>query len=157
MTDQQQPRIVVGVDGSESAKQALRWAAHQAQLAGARLEVVTAWEVPPLYGWAGPQDLREFRESARTALADTLDEVLGADRGGLTVSGQVIQGNAARTLIDRSRGAHLLVVGNRGHGGFAEALLGSVGQHATHHSRCPVVVIRGENGDLGNGEPAHTA
>ena len=52
------------------------------------------------------------------------------------------EGNAARVLLDALAGAELLVVGSRGRGGFAEALLGSVGQHCVHHAACPVVVIR---------------
>jgi nucleotide-binding universal stress UspA family protein len=55
---------------------------------------------------------------------------------------KVAEGNAAQVLLDASDGADLLVVGSRGHGGFAEALLGSVSQHCVHHATCPVVVIR---------------
>jgi nucleotide-binding universal stress UspA family protein len=53
-----------------------------------------------------------------------------------------MKGNAAQVLVEESAGADLLVVGNRGFGGFAEALLGSTGQHCVHHATCPVVVIR---------------
>ena len=60
----------------------------------------------------------------------------------LEIRYKVAQGNAARVLLDAAAGADLLVVGSRGHGGFAEALLGSIGQHAVHHATCPVVVIR---------------
>jgi nucleotide-binding universal stress UspA family protein len=52
------------------------------------------------------------------------------------------EGNAAQVLLDASAGADLLVVGSRGHGGFASALLGSVSLHCTHHARYPVVVVR---------------
>lgn len=51
--------------------------------------------------------------------------------------------NAVRALLDASAGAELLVVGNRGHGGFVGALLGSVSQHCLHQATCPVVVVRG--------------
>jgi nucleotide-binding universal stress UspA family protein len=77
------PRIVVGVDGFESSKAALRWAIHQAKLTGA-------------------------------------------------------------VVVDAAEGADLLVVGNRGHGGLAEALLGSVGQYCVRHAPCPVVIMRGK-------------
>jgi nucleotide-binding universal stress UspA family protein len=55
---------------------------------------------------------------------------------------QVTEGHPARILLDASGGADLLVAGSRGHGGFAEALLGSVSQHCVQHASCPVVVIR---------------
>ena len=60
---------------------------------------------------------------------------------------RVVEGNAAQVLLDALDGADLLVVGSRGHGGFTEALLGSVSQHCVHHARCPVVVIRGKDHD----------
>jgi nucleotide-binding universal stress UspA family protein len=57
--------------------------------------------------------------------------------------GQAKLTGAAQVLLDASAGADLLVVGSRGHGGFVEALLGSVSQHMVHHAACPVVVVRG--------------
>jgi nucleotide-binding universal stress UspA family protein len=68
------------------------------------------------------------------------------------VRARVVEGNAAQVLLDASDGADLLVVGSRGHGGFTEALLGSVSQHCVHHARCPVVVIRGEQHDRREGD-----
>jgi nucleotide-binding universal stress UspA family protein len=56
----------------------------------------------------------------------------------------VINGHPAEALIYAADGADLLVVGSRGHGSFAEALLGSVSQHCVHHARCPVLIVRGE-------------
>jgi nucleotide-binding universal stress UspA family protein len=66
------------------------------------------------------------------------------------ITSKVLQGNAAQVLLPESAEADLLVVGSRGHGGFAEALLGSTGQHRVHHATCPVVVIR----DSVTGRPA---
>jgi len=65
------------------------------------------------------------------------------------VSAQVREGDAAQILIAAAAGADLLVVGSRGHGGFTEALLGSVSQHCVHHAPCPVVIVRDNKGDLG--------
>ena len=61
----------------------------------------------------------------------------------VVVSGKVVEGYAPSVLVAESVGADLLVVGSRGHGTFAEALLGSVSQHCAHHARCPVVIVRG--------------
>ncbi len=140
--DDGQARIVVGIDGSECSKDALRWAARQAGFTGAALDAVIGWQYPVFYGWApGPQDF-DFGAAAGQALTGALDEVLGAARpAGLRA--RVVDGRAAQVLVDASAGADLLVVGSRGHGGFAEALLGSVSQHCVHHAPCPVVVIRG--------------
>jgi nucleotide-binding universal stress UspA family protein len=54
----------------------------------------------------------------------------------------VVNGHPAQALIDAANGADLLVVGSRGHGTFAEALLGSVSQHCVHHAPCPVLIVR---------------
>jgi nucleotide-binding universal stress UspA family protein len=138
---QDEHRIVVGVDGSVSSKAALAWAMRQANLTGAVVEAVTAWEFPSAYGYAVPVLGVDFEELASRTVKDAIAEVTaGADAGPIRY--KVVEGNAARVLIDESAGADLLVVGSRGHGGFVEALLGSTGQHAVHHASCPVVVVR---------------
>jgi nucleotide-binding universal stress UspA family protein len=135
-------RIVGGVDGSESSKNALRWAAAQAGLTGSEIEVVTTWEYPPTLGWAPPYP-SDFdpNEDARKALSDAVDEVLGTDRS-LKVTLTVTEGHPGFVLSAASRGANLLVVGSRGHGAFAGMLLGSVSEYCAAHAACPVVVVR---------------
>lgn len=138
-------RIVVGVDGSEASLEALRWALRQAALTGATVEAITSWQLPAVYGWDGatiPADL-DLESNARALQRQALVEVLGPDGadGADGVQARVVQGNPARVLLDAARGADLLILGNRGHGGFTEALLGSVGQHCTQHATCPVLII----------------
>jgi nucleotide-binding universal stress UspA family protein len=133
-------RIVVGVDGSEPSRAALRWAVRQAELTGAEVEAVLAWHYPSAYGWAPSVDV-DLGSLAGVALADILAEVLGQEPA-VTVRSSVVEGPTAPVLLDAAKGADLLVVGSRGHGGFAGALLGSVSQHCVQHGRCPVVVIR---------------
>jgi nucleotide-binding universal stress UspA family protein len=150
MSKQEQPshnhRIVVGVDGSESAKAALAWAVRQAGLTGATVEAVIAWHYPVAFGGApfapvGVMDT-DFAGSAGRVLSMAISETVDpACR--VKVSSTVREGNAAQILIEAADAADLLVVGSRGHGGFAEALLGSVSQHCVHHARCPVVIIPG--------------
>jgi nucleotide-binding universal stress UspA family protein len=138
-------RIVVGVDGSASSKAALAWAARQARLTGATVEAIIAWEYPATYGYAmpaAPEINYNYEQVAADVVADTIAEICG-EAEPVKVISRVVEGNAAQVLLDASAGAELLVVGSRGHGGFFEALLGSVGQHCVHHATCPVVVIRG--------------
>jgi nucleotide-binding universal stress UspA family protein len=135
-------RIVVGVDGSDSSKAALAWAIRQARLTGAVVDAVMTWEFPAMYGFGmAVIPGTDFEQTAVEVLADTIAEV-SADAGPVKIRSKVAEGNAAQVLLDESAGADLLVVGSRGHGGFAEALLGSVGQHCVHHATCPIVVIR---------------
>jgi nucleotide-binding universal stress UspA family protein len=133
--------IVAGVDGSEPSKAALRWALRQGELTGARVEVVTAWHIPLTFGWAPMPGSLDIEGAAEQMLRDVLAEVVGSGAG-VEVRSRVVEGNAAGVLIDASKGADLLVLGNRGYGGFTEALLGSVSQHCVHHATCPVVIIR---------------
>jgi len=143
------PRIVVGVDGSPSSLSALRWAIRQAGLTGAAVDAVIAWQYPASasgFGWtmAGMDQNYDFAAAAEKIVTDAISNTLdpGSDVRGRP---QVVEGIPAQVLLDASVGADLLVVGSRGHGGFTEALLGSVSQHCVHHARCPVVVIRGQD------------
>lgn len=129
--------IVVGVDGSESSLEALRWAARQAELTNAELHAVMAWHLPEIYAYE-PID---YEEKARHALETAVEQALGPNPS-VPVISSVEPGSPASVLIDASRNAQLLVVGSHGHGGFAGMLLGSVGQHCVSHADCPVVVVR---------------
>lgn len=135
-------RIVVGVDGSVPSKAALAWAVRQARLTGASVEAVIAWETPASYGYPMPAAPAVSYEELAADVARTAIAGLSGRGDAVNITPKVIEGNAAQVLLDVSKGADLLVVGSRGHGGFVEALLGSVGQHCVHHATCPVVVIR---------------
>ena len=137
--------IVVGVDGSPASRKALTWAAGEAATHGADLLVVNVWEhtlLPP----AGSVSVSEHYvpdPSQRTAedLLQVIKEELGEEPPVL-VRPSVKQGRPAKVLIDESANADLLVVGNRGHGGFAGLVIGSVGQHVAAYAKCPVTVVR---------------
>ncbi|GAA2351650.1 universal stress protein [Saccharopolyspora halophila] len=138
----EQQRIIVGVDGSESSKCALRWAQQQAALSGSVVHAIGAWEFPAFYSWeGGPMPPDDFEDSARKCLDDTVEEIQGDDRG-VTIERELVHGHAAQVLVDASENADLLVVGSRGHGSFYKALLGSVSQRAAVHAKCPVVIVR---------------
>lgn len=141
MTEAQQsrPRIVVGVDGSEHSKLALRWAARIAASENARIDVVAAWEFPTSAYDAVPESFIGQDEMEKE-LDDTVVEVFGADRpDGLELHAG--RGGAAAMLLDASKDALMLVVGSRGHGGFVGLLLGSVSAKVAEHATCPVLVV----------------
>lgn len=141
MMNQKYGRIVVGVDGSEGSKAALRWAVGQAELTGAKVEAVAAWEYPATYGWAPMySDDETLPELTKKQVSETVRDTLGAEAADL-IGVTVTEGQSAHVLLTSSAGADLLVVGRRGRGGFAGLLLGSVSQHCVHHASCPVVVV----------------
>ncbi len=145
MTDpgsEHRPRIVVGVDGSAGSAHALQWAARQAKYDGATLEAIVAWQYPAFFGWAPVgADSADFGSIAEKTLHDALNEVFGPEWPDW-VHAKVIEGYPPNVLVHASEGADLLVVGSRGHAGFADALLGSVSTYCVHHAHGPVTVIR---------------
>ncbi|MFC9926438.1 universal stress protein [Streptomyces sp. NPDC127190] len=143
-TDVSEPRVVVGVDGSQSSYEALRWAVRYAGLVGGTVEAVAVWELPGLYGWSGPAvDMDVDEEETRQTMSQELTDVLGEQAVG-SVRTRVVHGNPAEVLLRAAEGAQALVVGSRGRGGFARALLGSVSQHVSQHASCPVVIVRSQ-------------
>ena len=139
------PRIVVGVDGSPSSREAMSWAVRQARLMHGVVDAVIAWHYPvPMAAFGvAPVTIDDvgFDEIGAKTLADVVSNT--PDANDVSIRQLVIRGNPAQVLLDTAAGADLLVVGCRGHNGFAGALLGSVSQHCVHHASCPVVVIRG--------------
>jgi nucleotide-binding universal stress UspA family protein len=140
----------VGVDGSEAAAVALRWAVEEARLRGATVVAVHAWTFVPPAAVGEPgfpvaavslmDDLEVERDAAGRLLDDTLAEVLGdAD---VEVEKVVSEGGPGDVLVEAATGADLVVVGSRGRGGIRSALLGSVSSHVAQHAPCPVVIVR---------------
>jgi nucleotide-binding universal stress UspA family protein len=137
-----QGRIVVGVDGSESSKAALRWAIRQAKLTGSSVDAVTAWHYAVGYGLSpGSVGGFDFEANAKSALTEALAEVSALEPG-VQVRPLVTEGAAAEVLLREAKGADLLVVGSRGLGGFTSAVLGSVGLYCVLHAHGPVLVLR---------------
>ncbi len=136
--------IVVGVDGSECARAALEIAAREAELRGAHLRVVSVWEVPISMGAValGNQSIIDgLREGAEAIVRDAIAEAKQRHPS-VQYEGVAVEGQAAEVLLHKALDASLIVVGNRGRGGFASLLLGSVSQQVVHHAPCPVLVIR---------------
>jgi nucleotide-binding universal stress UspA family protein len=139
-------RIVVGVDGSRHSLDALRWAAHFAAVFGARLDAVGAWEYPQTYGgWAAIAPEWNPAQDMAKVLDDAVLAVFGDQPpAGLKLELQVQEGGAAKVLLGAGEGAVMIVVGSRGHGGFAGLLLGSVSANVAEHASCPVFIVHGD-------------
>ena len=144
-------RIVVGIDGSEHAAEALRWALQEAAFRDAAVEAVHAWSfsaVPtpadaglvPL-AWSENTDAVDAtRLAAERVARDQVQQVVGGDA---RVTTSVIQGEATDVLLAAADDADLLVVGHRGHGQFMQLLFGSTSARVSNRSPCPVVVVPG--------------
>ncbi len=133
------PRILVGVDGSGSSIDALHAAARIATAMNARIQAIIAWEYPamffPVPSWSPGND-------AKVILSAAIKQAFG-DEPPADLDSKVLCGYAATVLIEQSQFADMLVLGSRGHGGFAGLLLGSVSAACAQHSHCPVLITHG--------------
>jgi nucleotide-binding universal stress UspA family protein len=135
-------RIVVGVDGSACADRALAFAVGEARLRDASVDAVHAWFFPAVtYTPFGPGPVVS-EPDLEAAEQEVLDRAVArVDTSGVHVERRLVLGGSAPCLLDAAKGAELLVVGTRGHGGFTGLLLGSTSQHLAHHPPCPLVIV----------------
>jgi nucleotide-binding universal stress UspA family protein len=137
-------RVVVGVDGSQPSRLALQWAQFMGHALNATIDAVTVWEISAVEATEWSDDWNPEKEAA-AALHKTIAEVLGSPPAvPVREISRQGQGNTASELVQVSQGAQLLVVGNRGHGGFARHRLGSVSKAVAEHAHCPVLIIHGD-------------
>ena len=130
--------VVVGVDGSETAGKALRWAAGEAATRKAPLHVVHAWHLPHL---AAP-DAEDLIDIVEEAAREVLDQALADPAlSGLEVHGHMPHQGPAEALLQLAEDASLVVVGSRGMGPLGRVLLGSTSRQMAHHVPCPIVVV----------------
>ncbi len=134
--------IVAGIDGSDPSLEALQWAARQAQLTGATLDVITTWDWPTNWGWTMPLPEGYDPVADARAVLDAAVEPIRKAYPELEVQTQALEGHPAPALVSASRTADLLVIGSRGHGQFAGMLLGSVSEYCVRNAECPVTVVR---------------
>jgi nucleotide-binding universal stress UspA family protein len=144
--------IVVGVDGSDAGREALRWAAGEARLREARLVAVHAWAFVPAAPIGDPGmiaipagdltgQLEAESEAATAQLSAAIAEALG-EVPDLEIEPKLVEDDAGDALVAESEGADLVVVGSHGKSGLRAALLGSVSRHVVDHAKCPVVVVK---------------
>lgn len=136
--------VVVGVDGSPAARAALEWAVEDARRRGCRVDAVTAWH--PDYGFvigaASAEVVISMSPDAMRAAAQAGLEQAVEGFEGVEIRPVLVEADPLIALVEASKDAELLVVGNRGHSTIVEAILGSVSSYCVHHAWCPVVVIR---------------
>ena len=144
------PVVVVGVDGSAAAHQALLFAAHEAQLRGAVLHVVAAHDLSAAAfssaGFGAGLDTAPLEDGMRRAAQGLVDDAAVAvaeelDGAPLHVQTLVVQGRPSSALLEAARGAALLVVGARGAGALTRLLLGSTSTEVVHGAHLPVTVV----------------
>jgi nucleotide-binding universal stress UspA family protein len=146
----EQPTIVVGVDGSDGARAALAYALDDATRRGARVRVVCVFEEPDYwavaYGMTPVAPVREMTVGLQKAAQQVVEDVRAEEPGRATVPVDVeaLAGSPAGVLLEQARDADLLVVGHRGRGGLASAVLGSVGLQCVLQGSGPVTVVRPE-------------
>lgn len=152
--------IVVGIDESEAARRALRFALEEAALRSETLRVVHAWVVPipvatpdPIlgglpvdYGMPIEDVMAATRDAARTFIGEAL-EAAEADAFDVEIERVPVEAEPAHALLQEAEDADLLIVGSRGRGGFRGLVLGSVSQKCAHHAPCPVVIVPGRDED----------
>jgi len=139
-------RVVVGVDGSDEAARALRWARDEAHLRHCPLVVLHAWRMPVVMGSLYAPTIAVPFEECRQAGQEFLDQTVahlssGSSGDGPDVVPQLVEGLAEFELVTAAADADLLVVGSRGRGAMTASVLGSTSRSCIHHSPCPVAVI----------------
>jgi nucleotide-binding universal stress UspA family protein len=145
--------VVVGDDGSSHASLAVRFAVEEAERRGATLHVIRAWSImtsvrPEGVPFGVTPGILEMEASTLAAEQQRVERIVGD--AGVDSEVHVVQGPSAQALIKASETADVVVVGNRGRGGFTTLVLGSVADQVIRHAHCPVVVVR----DWGNLEHA---
>jgi nucleotide-binding universal stress UspA family protein len=135
-------RSVVGVDGTPCSDLALDWAVADATRRGISLHVVHTYVADyPTMTVASPPMVSDLRAVGQTVLHTAMQRARDAEPG-LSLTGSVRAGSAARHLVEESTGADLVVVGTQGRRGLARLLLGSTAAQVAAHAHCPVAVVR---------------
>jgi nucleotide-binding universal stress UspA family protein len=142
MSDNEIHPIVVGVDGSPAAAAALRWAVAEARRHDCPIDAISVWHMD--YGVMMAPNAASSgldADSIEAANREVLDAAT-ADVGDVELRRVLIEGDVKKLLVEMSRDARMLVVGNRGHSAAVELLLGSVSAYCVRHASCPVVVVK---------------
>lgn len=143
--------IIVGVDGSPASVEALRFAQSIAGPLQAKILATACWEYPQMLDVTAGLGIEAFEERAGDILQEAVIDAFGLEKP-RNVHTRLVHGTARPSLIEASKEADLLVLGRRGHGGFAGMLLGSVSSACVSHAHCPVLVVHAPEPRSGQGE-----
>lgn len=153
MSEETNPLVVVGVDGSENGDAALRYGLREVVRRGGRLRAVSAWERPELtlsefYGLP-MHDEDKLQTAHEQHTRERAEQMMAADPDTAQITLEVVAqvGRPADVLVEAARDAELLVVGHRGRGALHSAVLGSVGLSCVLHAPCPVTVVPADTND----------
>jgi nucleotide-binding universal stress UspA family protein len=133
-------KIVVGVDGSPASIEALKQARNLAVPLGAQVVAMACWTFPQVYGGYVATGVEDYEKEAEGILEEAVSRAFGPVVPE-NVTSRLLSGPARDLLIDASKDADMVVVGRRGHGGFAGLLIGSVSSACVAHAHCPVLVV----------------
>ena len=134
--------VVVGIDGSDECRAALRWAVDYAQRTDATVRAIAVWHQPIEFGATAvpPPPRQAYEAEAEQWLTDALPSA-GPTGDAARIRTHTEEGDASSVLVDLALGADLLVLGNPGRGALSGALAGSVAQRCAHHAPCPLVLV----------------
>ena len=149
--------ILVGLDGSEQAAAALRWAANQSAETGRPLSALHVYDSGARVHLRTGAVRNAIESDARARATRWMSLALGSTRVGSTVGLEVAEGSPAKVLAYRSRFASLLVLGAPGTPGIRRVLGGSVSRFCSHHAACPLVLVPGTESSPGHAEEGSDA
>lgn len=140
MSTNEQPAILVGIDGSDASRNALIWASQLASRTGARIDTIGAWQLSssylmPIVGAPLPPTTL-FEEAAQQRLALTVEMANLDDEPGQSI----VCGHPGSVIVDRSSKYDLVVLGRTGRGRLERMLVGSTARHVARHAHCPVAL-----------------
>ncbi|HSA42035.1 MAG TPA: universal stress protein, partial [Mycobacterium sp.] len=147
-TSESNRAVLVGVDGSPSARVAVDWAARYAKLHGRPLRLVSVLSPPVMMAWPEaplPDGYLQWQEEQGRETLDDAEATAAEAAPDITVTSELISGPTLSTMIELSKESAIVVVGCRGRGAVARGLLGSVSSSLVRHAKCPVAVIHDED------------
>jgi nucleotide-binding universal stress UspA family protein len=135
--------IIVGIDGSPECRAALHWAVREAEETGGEIDAVAVWQQPLQFGIsaAAPVPEQAFRDEAHQWLADAMPASHTGEGAPVKIRTKLERGDPSTVLLDHALRADMLVLGNKGRGGFSGAMVGSVALRCARNARCPVVLV----------------